>query len=269
MNANKTHRFAVHTGRYIQEYCRSIHGKGIVKFHHDITFGHDEVSMLMADPEIYEFYLSHQAPLACTDASGRILDNGIYVNSILEAKYPESQALLKMIRRVAQHARLNYGTCSLHYAKNDQHCQHLYSLFFDLNTNDFMHFVINNGAFIQDLIDSYQLASEDIVLEASDPENRVTLPNSQDYFSSRGYPITNDINKSLRVIHRITGLPMHLSQQRGLCLSYFVSGHPIKKIAAAMQLSPKTIEHYLEILRKELGCRTSKELIFYYAHQIR
>lgn len=50
-------------GRYIREYCQTIRSKGVVKFHHDIIFGHDEVSMLMADPEICEFYPTHKAPL--------------------------------------------------------------------------------------------------------------------------------------------------------------------------------------------------------------
>lgn len=267
MNVKKIH--GIKSYQYIREYSQSLRNRGVIKFHHDITFGHDEISMLMEDPEIQEHYIRHKIPVVCTDSSGRILDNGIYINRVLEARYPESMVLFKMLRQVAQNLGSSYGNCSLHYAKNGADCQHLYSLFFDLNTDDFTHFVINNGALIQDLIDAYNFSSRDIILEAASPENRITLPNSYDYFSFRGRQPSSDLNKNISVIHKITGLPTHLSPQRGRCLFHFVSGQSIREISETMQLSPKTIEHYLEILRKELGCRSSKELILHYAHQIR
>ena len=73
---------------------------------------------------------------------------------------------------------------------------------------------------------------------------------------------------TLTLIHKNTGLPINLPPQRGKCLSNLLQGQSSQEIASNMQLSPKTIEHYLEMLRKELGCRSSRELILHYAHQI-
>lgn len=72
----------------------------------------------------------------------------------------------------------------------------------------------------------------------------------------------------VRVFHKETGIPIYLSPQRSQCFIHLMQGKSTKDIAIAMHLSPKTIEHYIEFLRKELGCRSSKELIFSYAHQI-
>lgn len=74
--------------------------------------------------------------------------------------------------------------------------------------------------------------------------------------------------KSTVVMHKNTGLPIQLSPQRSQCLIHLLQGKSNQQIAGDMHLSPKTIEHYLEMLRKELGCHTSKDLILYYAHQV-
>ncbi|MDF1758169.1 MAG: LuxR C-terminal-related transcriptional regulator [Legionellaceae bacterium] len=263
-------KFSSNIGDYIREYSSSMRNIGLVKFHHDITFGQNQISMLMTDPEIYNYFVNNQIPVACTDYSGRYLENGIYIDAVLETKYSESGVLMQSLRKMALREKLNYGNRSLHYLKKEQNCQHLYSMFFDMSQDDFLHFVINNGALIQDLIDDYNFLSNDIIIEATSTENIVTLPNSKDYFavndSSRS---AATIDNKLCLIHKITGLPIHLPLQRSLCLLHYLSGKTIKSIAKEMQLSPRTVEHYIEILRKELGCRTSKELLLYYSHQIK
>ena len=212
-------------------------------------------------------YVDERIPVACTNSSGRILENGVYINRVLEAKYPESVVLINKLRFVAQRFGLDYGTCSLHYSTRAQDCQHLYSLFFDFSMDDFLHFVVNNGSAIQDLIDEYNFLAKDVILEAKSPENRVILPNSEDFLNSHDYPVAKT-TQSFGVIHKITGLPMNLAPQRGRCLVHFLSGKSMKEISTIMQLSIRTVEHYLEMLRKELGCRNSKELILSYAHQV-
>jgi DNA-binding CsgD family transcriptional regulator len=47
-----------------------------------------------------------------------------------------------------------------------------------------------------------------------------------------------------------------------------MAGQSIKQIAITMNLSPRTIEHYLEKIRQMLGCRSNRELITSYLQQL-
>jgi len=90
------------------------------------------------------------------------------------------------------------------------------------------------------------------------------------YVTGKKFQLSSMDNFSQRIclIHKKTHLPMQLSPQRGQCFLLLLEGKSIKEIAFAMNLNPKTIEHYLELLRKELGCRSSKELIAFYSEQL-
>lgn len=254
--------------RYMRGFCHSMRHRGLVNFVHDITFGHGEISMLMADTEMFHFYCDNKIPVVFTDDSGRTLSNGIYINQILEKQHSEYAIFMKFLRNVAHKLKLNYGQNSLHYVVNQEDCQHMYSIFFDLSHEDFLHFVINNGSFIRDMIDEYNFTSKDIILEAATKENSVILPSATDFILSHDPKSNLFFSDNICVIHKNTGLPIHLSPQRSQCLLHLTQGKSAKEIAKEMQLSTKTIEHYLDMLRKELGCRSSKELIIFYAHQL-
>ncbi|WP_165482761.1 PAS and helix-turn-helix domain-containing protein [Legionella gresilensis] len=49
--------------------------------------------------------------------------------------------------------------------------------------------------------------------------------------------------------------------QQRKCLKYLIQGLSAKEIAKKMDLSHRTIEYYLQILRKKLACRNKAELI--------
>ena len=268
MNKYYPPKFSIDIGRYIRDFCHSLKSNGVVNFVHDITFGHGEISMLMADSKMFQFYFDNKIPVFCTNESGRNLSEGMYINQILENQYRDYTVLMSVLRTMAKKSGLNYGKNSLHYVVNELDCQHLYSLFFDWSDDDFLHFVINNGALIQDIVDHYNYTAKDIILEAKARDNRIVLPYATEYISSNISQLIQNAAKHLCVIHKKNGLLVHLSPQRSQCMLHLLDGKSTKEIAQAMCLSTKTIEHYLEILRKELGCRSSKELILYYAHQI-
>ncbi|MDF1758036.1 MAG: LuxR C-terminal-related transcriptional regulator [Legionellaceae bacterium] len=68
--------------------------------------------------------------------------------------------------------------------------------------------------------------------------------------------------------HQKTGIPLHLPPQRAQCLIHAAHGKTAKEIAKDMNLSVKTIDYYLRILRKELGCCSTKRLIAAYFKQL-
>ncbi|EKD70692.1 MAG: hypothetical protein ACD_46C00436G0004 [uncultured bacterium] len=172
--------------------------------------------------------------------------------------------MLKVGQQFGQH----YSKNSVHIVKMEQDCQHLYSLFFDLEENDFLHWIINNGNLLTDFIDDYNVQAHDTILESKANENRIVLPNSIEF------DCTTQINTSTRykfkisVIHKSLHIPVHLSYQQSQCLRLLLQGKSAKKIALLMQLSHRTIEHYLERIRKQLGCSINKEVVAVYGGQI-
>lgn len=52
-----------------------------------------------------------------------------------------------------------------------------------------------------------------------------------------------------------------LAPQQLACFVKLMEGKCLKIIASEMQLSTRTVEHYIEAIRKKLGCRSIKELI--------
>lgn len=53
----------------------------------------------------------------------------------------------------------------------------------------------------------------------------------------------------------------NLTRREMDCLYYVVRGMTMKQIAASMNLAPKTIEHYLEAIKKKLNCRLRSDLV--------
>lgn len=84
-------------------------------------------------------------------------------------------------------------------------------------------------------------------------------------FDMKNHPIIN-INASSPLIKHIAQrtnnkLTLQLSTQQRTCMQYVLKGNTSKEIAQAMRLSPRTIEHYIEILKNKFGCAHKRDLI--------
>ncbi len=110
----------------------------------------------------------------------------------------------------------------------------------------------------------YNPAGEIKIIETS-----LEYQNTIDFFASTDKNRINPATRRICVTHKNTGCPIFISPRRGQCFLHLMQGKSAKEIAQAVHLTPKTVEHYLEMLRKELGCRSGRELIISYAHQIR
>lgn len=256
--------FSVQTAEFIKEVYKDKEKIGLINFMHDITFGHGQISMLVSNPETFKFFSQNKIPMLCTDHSGRNLAEGIYLNKTLEESYKDCSVLMPLLPKTASHFNQNYGKNSLHIVAREKDCQHLYSLFFNLDEREFLHWIINNGTFIQNLIEDYKIKAKNIILEAKAPENRVTLPNSSDFFVKSA----NENSLRVNVIHKTLHVPIHLSPQQSRCLTYLMQGNSAKEIGIKMCLSYRTVEHYLEKIRRQLGCDSNRELMSTYYDQL-
>lgn len=128
------------------------------------------------------------------------------------------------------------------------------------------HFYVNKLDMLQKMKQHFKVQAKDLIQQAEidRQESRVFV------FPSMVSKATlkDQQEQSMTVMHKEHGTLIKLPNQRGKCFIHLLNGKSIKEIASLMQLSPKTIEHYLEILRKDLGCRNSKDLISSYAKQL-
>lgn len=264
MTKNEQKHFSVTASQFIREISKPLQKFALTNFMHDITFGKGQISMLVSDQNVFMFYYLNKIPTICTDESGRTLSAGIYINKTLEETYQECSILMPLLPKIGQQYGQDYGKNSIHICTRENDCQNLYSLFFDLDETAFLHWVINNGNLLQDIIEKYNDSARDIILQAKAPESRIILPS---------FKQANDITSSseikrLRIIHKQSHVPIFLSHQQSICLSSLMQGKPIKKIALEMNLSRRTVEHYLEKIRKTLGCSSNMELIATYGDQV-
>lgn len=267
MNKQTHPMFSATTSKFIQEICRPLKHKGLTNFMHDITYGHGEISMLMNDENVFQYYYQNKIPMLCTDESGRTLSNGIYLNKTLESTHQECAILMPLLQKVGKQFGQNFGRQSIHIVVREENCQHLYSLFFDLQEHEFLHWVVNNGKYLEDVLANYNRNAKDLILEAQAKENRIVLPN----FSDLGFTIKPNLTKTDRFTlwHKELMMPIHLSAQQSRCLTLLLQGKSAKEIALEMNLSYRTVEHYFEKIRKMLGCSSNKELIANYSDQLR
>jgi DNA-binding CsgD family transcriptional regulator len=68
-------------------------------------------------------------------------------------------------------------------------------------------------------------------------------------------------NQQLKKSHANSINQYGLSKRQIQCLHYLMENNSIKEIARKLELSPRTVEHYLESVKCKLNCRTRIELI--------
>lgn len=70
------------------------------------------------------------------------------------------------------------------------------------------------------------------------------------------------------LFHKDNAKPIILAPQQMKCFKLLIAGLTAKEIAVQLNLSYRTVNHYLDRLRKVLGCRSSKEMISVYRSQM-
>jgi DNA-binding CsgD family transcriptional regulator len=252
----KNQAFSMAAVKHIQQLCASMNNRSLIHFTHDITFGQRQISMLMNDANVLKFYFRNRIPAICVDESGRTLDAGVYLGKILKDHYEEAANILPMVP---------LGQNSIHFLVRALDCQHFYSFYFDLTENDFLHWVVNNGNLLSDFIDNYNDLAGDLLIEAKQPENRSILPLYSDIAETFNH---KEKPQQIKLIHKTTRMPLYLAAQQSICLKLLATGKSAKEIGQTMQLSSRTIEHYLDRIRKILGCTSNRELLAVYGEQL-
>lgn len=257
--------FTEDAARFTHTLCKSLEAHGICNFMHDITFGAGQTTMLTTHKAIPAFYQKNQIPMLCTDSSGRVLAEGLYINHVLENTHHDCATLMPLLPKIGAQFQKNYGKYSLHRVIKEEDCQHFYSLFFDVEEINFLKFVLNNLNYLTDFLDNYIISAKDLILEAKSKENRIILPDASDDKTSEKFKLKQE---RISLLHKDSNIPIYLSKQQSQCLSLLMQGKSAKQIAIVMNLSYRTIEHYLEKIKKILGCKSNKEILAFYVKQL-
>ena len=194
--------FSITAAQFIQEACKPLQNIALTNFMHDITFSKGQISMLVSDKNVFLFYYQNRIPTLCTDDSGRTLAAGIYLNKTLENTRKDCAVLMPLMVKIGRKFGQNYGQNSIHIVARENDCQHLYSLFFDLEENDFLHWILNNGNFLKDFIDQYNISAKDSILEAKASENRIVLPTFNDFALAMKVDNAEEYTPQLNIFHK-------------------------------------------------------------------
>lgn len=73
----------------------------------------------------------------------------------------------------------------------------------------------------------------------------------------------------LIILNKQTLKPVTLAVQLSKCMRLLARGYSAKEISENLHISRRTVDHYLERIRKQLGCASSKELIALYNEQLK
>ncbi|HVE45018.1 MAG TPA: LuxR C-terminal-related transcriptional regulator [Gammaproteobacteria bacterium] len=222
-------------------------------FSHDVTFGHGQAALLSSNQDLVNHYNTLRIPLIFTNQRGRTLQDGIYLSQYLmesaatefaEQYYP------------ALRSQFSFKYC-LSISENETDSQHLYTFYFNTDELQFFQHIINNVHWYKQFITQYKMQLSDLILRACDacleyPYMDIPAPDSSQLLN-----LADSLIDSASEIKS-------LSIQQAKCFQLLRQGLSSKEIAFTMQLSPRTIEHYIATIKRKLHCKNIKELLLRY-----
>lgn len=93
-------------------------------------------------------------------------------------------------------------------------------------------------------------------------EKSIEVKNSLD---ENFHQIKNIIPAHAAIMHRQSGKVLRLAPQQMRCLTLLLSGKTSKEIGQVLGISYRSVEHYIQRIRRILGCKNSKEVIAAYS----
>jgi DNA-binding CsgD family transcriptional regulator len=153
-------------------------------------------------------------------------------------------------------------------SKDTEDFQEFIGFYAAADNNSINHFYINHLDKIKNMREHFLSQASHLIKQAEKERLLLARPvfspelNKQQAVHYKKSIIPNDQSD------KNTSVLIDLPPQRRQCLTHLANGKSSKQIARTMNLSPRTVDHYLHILRQELGCRSSRELMTTYGAQL-
>lgn len=229
-------------------------------FGQNITFGDGRGALLYSNAKLPSYYHKERPLFVCTNKNGRTLPEGFYFPQVMK-EIEEYSEIMSSIEKLCGYQHL------FAIAINEAERQNLYTFHFNCSEPEFLQHIINNLYRYEQFIHHYRKEFTDIIenecekYQSEFPISDITLTNNA------SFSLFNDIsaNKLINPSHFNDTIINLLSPQQTKCLSLLIKGMSSKEIALEMQLSHRTIEHYILAMRAKLNCKNIKELIARYS----
>lgn len=254
------HSLTIKSSDFIKAICRPLQDKGVINFVHDITFSKGQLSELTTEPEVYKLWAKKELPAVFVDDNGRNLEPGIYIKETLEKRDPYYSIATSQLLQVTQSEKV------IQIVEAEDECQNMYSFTLNFSGDNFLHWLLNNVENLKSFIQYYKIEATDLITQIKNPKNRITLPIIDNIENTENLVKLKSENFAFKIPHRVSKKPISLSKQQSTCFNFLIQGITAKEIANKMNLSVRTVEHYLENIRKILDCKSSKDLISYYSN---
>ena len=228
-------------------------GSSLKAFCHDISFPGGELSMLTNNPGMIELFCDKKIMPNFHDANGRVVPPGIYSTTRLIEQYGEYALNVNL---VLDSLEIKQG---VHILQATPDCQHMYYFGFDMKPGELDDVLINKLGFLQDFLVQYRYKASSIIHQAHKKSERIFYPKLLELTPKVG---ENKADGDY-FFDRKTGLILNVSLQQKNCLSLLLNGISSKEIAQKMNLSHRTVEHYLAEIRRKNGYASIKQLLSY------
>lgn len=226
-------------------------GSSLKALCHDISFPGAEISILTNNPEMIELFCEKKVTPNFHNANGRVMPSGIYSGTMLMEQYGEYALSIDFVwdsLGVRQ---------AIHILEVMPDCHHMYTFAFDMQSGELDDVLINQLGLLQDFLVHYKHEAGDIIHQAHKKIERISFPSLFELTPK----VSNNKIISDHFSDQKTGLILNLSPQQKQCLSLLLTGMSAKDIAQKMDLSSRTVEHYLAEIRRKNGYGSIKQLL--------
>lgn len=251
---------SIRFNRSVYDFCGSLRDAfDLTCFCYDLSFPGGGLSILTDQAQVFEPYYFRELLPVCSDASGRALSNGIYTTKQL-ARSSENKKEFDFFEKVS---RSPHG---IHCVERKQKMQEMISFSFAMTDEEFEHFLLNDFFRIKGFIRYFKARMCNEIGLMQEEESRLYFPDLLEQETEA--TSTAQYKEPSKVIHLEDGGAVRLSTQQWACIRLVIEGHSVKQTATLLQLSPRTVENYLAIIRDKLYCSSLIALAGRYGDQI-
>jgi len=225
-------------------------------FSHTRALYNGGFAALMTLPELTEYYIDKKYPIRFSYGQGIYLEQGFYLNVTSEDQAAASGMLLDL--------KENFNTANFFYiVEKNKSYDDFYAFATTPENQSIYNHYLNNLDLINLFLLHYKSKAKNLISKAA------PLFYNSDSFAMQQITDQKKIEReackeslSLKKITVCGHLGEVVISKRELdCIKYLIKSYSYKEIAQALNLSPRTVETYINSLKDKLGCANKWELI--------
>jgi DNA-binding CsgD family transcriptional regulator len=236
-------------------------------FSHTRAFHNGQFRGIMTNPELTECFLKRKYPINFSKGKGFYLNSGVYITDC----FTKNSDIEEKVKAFWNEFNIGY---LVHIVKKNIDYDDMYSFGLNIGDKILVNKFLNHMKMINHFIMYFESQSFNIF-------SKITpVTYSKDYFSpsQNEYDTAYITDKEQELFFK--SLPLKkvrisgnlgdtfLSQREYECLCYATKSYSLKEIAKRMNLSPRTIETYLDSVKNKLGVEKRSDLVIFNPHPI-